>query len=266
MQPTPAALVDLERYPLLDLGSPRGQELLLHSRAQLRAKGACELPGFLSPEALRFCIDDARRLGPLAYHSDGYGTAYLEPPADSVPADHPRRYVGRYSVGVVAYDQFPDDSPLRRLYEWDGFMSFIAEVLQRQPLFRYADPLGALNVAVMTDGDELQWHFDQTDFVVSLALQDSEQGGDFEVAPLVRAAGDERYSEVGKVFDGSSERIECLGMTPGTLLIFEGRYSLHRVSPIAGPTPRLVALLAYDTKPGTCSTEILRLSRYGRVS
>ena len=54
-------------------------------------------------------------------------------------------------------------------------------------------------------------------------------------------------------------------MTPGTLLIFEGRHSVHRVSRIAGATDRLVGLLAYDTKPGTCSTELLRLARYGRT-
>jgi hypothetical protein len=53
-------------------------------------------------------------------------------------------------------------------------------------------------------------------------------------------------------------------MRPGTLLIFEGRNSIHRVSPIAGDVLRYVALLAYDTKPGTTSTELLRLSRYGR--
>jgi hypothetical protein len=54
-------------------------------------------------------------------------------------------------------------------------------------------------------------------------------------------------------------------MTPGTLLIFAGRHSLHRVSLIRGATPRLVGLLAYDTKPGTISTEVLRLARYGRA-
>lgn len=265
MQIDPATLVDLDRYPILHLEGPRGQELLHAGRTQLAASGACELPGFLNPAALGACIDDARGLGDAAYHSEGYGTAYLEPPPDSVAAEHPRRYVGRYSVGVVAYDQFPATSPLRQLYEWDPFMRFIGEILERRPLYRYADPLGALNLAVMTDGDELQWHFDQTDFVVSLALQDADEGGDFEVAPLVRSASEEHYDEVQRVFDRRSERVERLGMTPGTLLIFAGRYSLHRVSPIAGCTPRLVALLAFDTKPGTCSTELLRLSRYGRV-
>jgi hypothetical protein len=55
-------------------------------------------------------------------------------------------------------------------------------------------------------------------------------------------------------------------MTPGTLLVFAGRYSIHRVSPIVGDTPRLVALLGYDAKPGTMSSELLKEVRYGRVS
>ena len=63
----------------------------------------------------------------------------------------------------------------------------------------------AINLAVMTDGDQLQWHFDQTDFVVSLAVQDAEEGGDFEVAPRIRDAGDERYDAVAKVLHGARD-------------------------------------------------------------
>ncbi len=261
----PDALVDLDRYPLLNLDGTAAQALLHSARAQLAAIGACELPGFLRPEGLDAVVADARELAPGAYRSEGVGTAYLEVPDFSLPADHPRRTLGPYAVGVVAYDQFPNASPLRQLYAWDPMMSFIGAVLQRGPLYRYADPLGALNLAVMTDGDQLQWHFDQTDFVVSLAIQDAEDGGDFEVAPLIRSAHDERYADVQRVFVGASDRVVRLPMTPGTLLIFAGRHSVHRVCPIRGRTPRLVALLAYDTKPGTTSTELLRLSRYGRV-
>jgi hypothetical protein len=49
----------------------------------------------------------------------------------------------------------------------------------------------------MKDGDQLFWHFDQTDFVVSIALRDAEEGGDFEYAPLIRSHDDERYDAVG---------------------------------------------------------------------
>ncbi len=262
---SPAALVDLDRYPILDLAAPATRAVIDEGRAQLAAVGAAELRSFLRPEALQAVIADAERLAPTAYWSRGVGTAYLEVPDFTLPEDHPRRILGPASVGVVAYDMFPPESPLRRLYEWDPFMDFIAEILQRGRLYRYADPLGALNLAVMEDGDELQWHFDQTDFVVSLAIRDAEAGGDFEVAPRIRTASDERYPAVQRVLQGERDQVLRLPMTPATLLIFEGRYSLHRVSPIRGQTARLVGLLAYDTKPGTCSTELLRLGRYGRV-
>ncbi|HTO57755.1 MAG TPA: hypothetical protein VMJ74_08160, partial [Pseudomonadales bacterium] len=130
----------------------------------------------------------------------------------------------------------------------------------------YADPLGALNLAVMGDGDELQWHYDQTDFVVSLALRDAQSGGDFEVAPKLRSDADENYPGVARVLAGERDAVTRLPMTPGTLLIFAGRHSLHRVSPIAGSIERLVALLGYDTKQGTKSTPHLQRKRYGRVA
>jgi hypothetical protein len=261
----PERLVDLERYPILAPESAALHDVLVWARAQLRDTGACEVPGFVTPGGLAALTADAESLAAGAYRSEGIGTAYLEVPDFELPEDHPRRYLGKAAVGVVPYDRFPAASPLRQLYEWDPFMRFIEAVLQRGRLYRYADPLGALNLAAMSDGDELQWHFDQTDFVVSLALRDARVGGDFEVAPRIRTASDERYDAVGRVLHGDRTDFVRLPMTPGTLLIFEGRHSLHRVSPIRGDVTRLVGLLAYDTKPGTCSTELLRLARYGRT-
>ena len=117
----------------------------------------------------------------------------------------------------------------------------------------------------MGEGDQLQWHFDQTDFVVSLAIQSAEAGGDFEVVPRIRSAEDECYDEVASVLAGDRSRVETLPMTPGTLLIFEGRNSLHRVSPVSGSRWRHVGLLAYDTKPGAMGSDLLRADRYGRT-
>jgi hypothetical protein len=235
-------------------------------RAQMRESGACELPGFVRPEALGEFVEDARRIAPLAHRSGGLGTVYLGFPDETFAADHPRQWLGNYGVGAVAYDLFPDDSPVRRLFEWDELRAFVAAILGLDTVYPYADPLGALNLAVMGDGDELQWHFDQTDFVVSLALQDGEEGGDFEVAPFIRTPDDERYDDVARVLAGDREPLTVLPMTPGTLLVFAGRHSMHRVSPIHGGTPRLVALFGYDTRPGTMSSELLKAVRYGRVA
>ncbi len=261
----PSVLVDLEHYPL---GTPEVGDYracVEEARLRLRSRGAAELGGFLTPEGVAELVADAESLAPRAHASGGQATAYLEFPDFSLPPDHPRLRFADYRVRAVAYDIMPLGSPLRQLYEWDPLKDLIEAVLGRGPLFRYADPFGALNLAVMGEGDQLQWHFDQTDFVVSLAIQSAESGGDFEVVPCLRSATDEHYDEVAPVLAGDRARVEVLPMTPGTLLVFEGRNALHRVSPIAGSRFRHVGLLAYDTRPGTQGSELLRADRYGRT-
>jgi predicted 2-oxoglutarate/Fe(II)-dependent dioxygenase YbiX len=118
----------------------------------------------------------------------------------------------------------------------------------------------------MGEGDQLGWHFDMTDFVVSLALQPSLAGGKFENAQRLRTVTDENYDGVQSVLLGNAH--DCIRVEPmhaGTLMIFNGRTSLHKVTPVEGNTLRIVALLAYDTKSGTDSSDELKLSRYGRL-
>ena len=94
----------------------------------------------------------------------------------------------------------------------------------------------------MADGDELEWHFDQTDFVVSLALQNA--GGRRRLpvrAAHPRARTTSATPTSRGVLAGDGARVRRLPMRPGTLLLFEGRYSIHCVSPVRGATPRLVA-------------------------
>ncbi len=258
-------LIDLTRYPVHDLDGPHGRGVVEQARAQLAATGAVELPGFIRPAGVDVLVAEAETLVPRAHHSEGLGTAYLEYPDFSLPDDHPRLTWGHYAVGAVAYDLIPEDSLLRRIYEWPPLLGLVGAILDRGPLYRYADPFGALNLAVMGEGDELQWHFDQTDFVVSLAIQTAETGGDFEVAPRIRTPDDERYDRVSEVLAGDDSAVVTLPMTPGTLLVFEGRHSLHRVSPIGGSRLRHVGLLAFDTVAGTQGSELLRENRYGRT-
>lgn len=260
----PASLVDLGRYPILDPDQPAFARVVADARAQLATTGAAELPGFVHPTGVAALVADAEALEPLAHASGGLGTVYLGFPDEDAAPDHPRAYLGNYRVGAVAYDQFPAHSPMRALYEWEPLRTFIEAILDRGPIHRYADPLGALNLATMAAGDELQWHFDQTDFVVSLAVRSSETGGDFEVAPLIRTDDDECYDDVARVLGGDASSVVTLPMRPGTLLVFAGRNSMHRVTPIRGAATRLVGLFGYDTKPGTESSELLKLVRYGR--
>jgi hypothetical protein len=232
-----AALVDTDRWPL------DSAELHRELSDTFTKENIAILPGFIRENAITELIAECDELAKVAYHT-------------TVNAD----------LEVVAYDQFPTDSMIRALYEWDPLMEFVAKILGEEKLFRYADPFGALNLAVMRDGHELGWHFDQTDFVVSIALQTSSEGGHFENASRIRTATEENADTVAAVRRGDRpDLVRTEPMTPGTLMVFNGRNSYHRVSRVSGAVPRHVALLAYDTKPGTISNDALRMGRYGRL-
>ena len=268
--PDPAALVDLHRYPVTDRHGA-GAPVIAHHAAELRAAGVSILPGFLRDDALAGLVAECDSLAVGAHLQDAQGTPYLElPDRAEWPADHPRLTGARSAVHTVAYDRFsPSTSGLRALFRWDALLEFVGQILGRAPLYRYADPLGAMNLSVMHEGDTLGWHFDQTDFVVSLAIQPSEGGGEFENVERLRWVDgggiDEHYDAVAQVLAGNApELVTTVPMTQGTLMLFEGRWSLHRVTPVLGSTPRHVALFGYDTKAGTMSSDLLKQVRYGR--
>jgi hypothetical protein len=257
---TATNLIDTDRY---DLDDP---ELSATCLAQFRTEGICVLPGFLRPEAVALLVSESDELAPLAHRSATTATVHLADPDPSLPEHDLRAIALSSSVEVVGYDLFPAESHLRGIYESDELLEFIGRCLGVSGLHRYADPFGALNLAIMREGDRLGWHFDMTDFVVSIAIQSSTDGGEFENAARIRSAEDENIDAISAVLTGADEhRVRIEPMTPGTLMIFNGRWSLHRVDPITGDIPRYVALLAYDTKPGTDSTDTLKMARYGRL-
>ncbi|MBI1860757.1 MAG: hypothetical protein HYR96_07560 [Deltaproteobacteria bacterium] len=193
---TPETLVNLNRYPVLELAGSKGQDFLATCREQIRSVGCCALREFVNPAYIGAMAGEAARLAPRAYHSTVNGNAYLEPIDPTLESNHPKRRTDTTSLGAVAYDQIPKATLIRQLYEWNPLVELLAQILQKPKLYRYNDSLSALNIAVMKEGDYLRWHFDQTDFVTSIALQDSEEGGDFEFVPMIRTAREERYEKV----------------------------------------------------------------------
>lgn len=258
-------IFNFSKYPFKDPKSPEYARLVKECQDKLAIDGACEFPDFVTPAALKALIEESQTLAKNAFFSTVTGNAYLEAVDASLPEGHPKRMTEITSLGVVAYDEYPKHAVLRRIYEYEPMMKFIGAVLNFKTIHRYADPMGGLNLAVMKDGDYLRWHFDQTDFVTSLSIQNANIGGEFEFVPMTRNAKDERYDEVKKVLVGTHPGIIKIANHPGTLVLFRGRYSIHRVTKIQGPVPRLMGLLAYDEKPDVNSTDHLRQMRYGRT-
>lgn len=260
----PPDMVDLARYPITQLEGPRGRLLVAEGRAALAATGAWCLPGFLRREAVLAMAAEAEALVPLAYHGPTEATPYFyDYDATGLPEGHTRRRTSPRRLSQIAYDLIPEQSGIRRLYHWDALPQFMAAVLDAPRIYRSADPYQALNIAVMEDGGQQQWHFDTNECNVTLLLQASEGGGEFEWVPWIRSDADENYDAVGRVLDGIRDGVRSIAIEPGMLMLFQGRNSLHRVAPMQGRRRRLQTILGFNRKPSQVGSLASSILHYG---
>ena len=247
----PASLIDLDRYPIDRLESARGAAMVDAAAADLEREALALLPGFLRPQAIAAMVAEATPLVPRAHRRDRLRTPYGWMDNRGFAEGHPRRALHRHCGGAITRDMMAPQGPAATLFDWPVLTEFVRRVLGFETLHNSADPYLSLEIHIEDRGDQFAWHFDTNDGVVSLLLQAPESGGAFEYVPYVRDEDDENYEEIARVFAGTSERVRRPEMAPGTFVLFRGRRSIHRVSPV-GPTvrPRLIALFSYDRKPG----------------
>ena len=207
-------VIDLERYPIHDRASSKYQALVQGCRDQLRDRGVAQLDGFLAPAAVGEMVALAGQLAAQAWASDQTHTVYFEPPDDSAGPDHPRAVLQHSAKKAIAYDQIPAAAPIRRLYESDDLTAFIAAVLGKPVLYRSADPLDALEIAIFDEDDELGWHFDNSEFSVTVMYAQSEAGGHFDYYPALRTEHDDNYPGVQNVLLGRAGRRHQAGHEP----------------------------------------------------
>ena len=268
MTETPACgadrMVNLERYPIDNADSDGFAALVRICRNRFVEDELCTLPQFIRPAALEILAAEANGCAGDAWFCNSTHNVYLTRNDARVPPDDVARRQERTYVGSVPYDRIGADSSLRRLYLWDPLKDFVGAVLGKPRLHRFADPLGACSVNVFVDGGEHGWHFDESEFSVTLMLQSPESGGSFEYVAGIRGSEDEK-SIVAAVLDGDRARVRELPFTAGTLLIFGGRQTLHRVTRVGGARPRLVPVLTYAERPGLRNSETVRMLFWGRT-
>ena len=248
-----ADIVDLERYPISDLEAPEAEELICTGRRRLAAEGVFTLPGFIRPAALAAMQDEADRLCPDAFRRIDHRNGF--PPGMG--------QVTRLSLGCVGYDQMPTESVMRRLFLWDGLTRFVSEVLERRPYYRSADPIASCMVTDLSPGDELGWHFDANDGIVTLMLRSAGEGGAFEYVPNVRHRDDLSTLIENTLADECDELLE-LDVQPDTLTLFNGYQSMHRVAPVAELPSRHMLIFSYDSAPDQVFSDEVHQRFFGR--
>lgn len=262
----PSRFIDTERYPVDKPGSAPYAAMIETIHRELEADGCAVLKGFLRKDALPELVAEADQAAPHAHDSRNRTNVYFSQDDKTLDPSHPKRQFFDRSNAFIPADNFGETSALRAIYEWPEFFAFMREALDEPAdrFFRYGDPLADVIVNMAGEGNGFPWHFDTNNFTVTLAIQNADQGGDFEYAPNIRSGG-ENFDAVRDVLDETSDRVTTLRLEPGDLQIFKGRYSLHRVAPLKGKTPRYVAIFSYIEKEGMVGSPERTKQLYGKV-
>ena len=262
-----SSLVDMGRYPLDCPGSVSYKQMLDDIQVQLEKDGCAVLKGFVHEEGVKILSDEGDRVSDKAHRSFSRTNPYFTQDDPSLPSSHPIRQFYDRSNGFIPADNFGKKSPLRSVYEWEHFMPFIRDALgePEDRFFRYDDPLADVIINMVEEGQGFPWHYDTNNFTVTLAIQNAEQGGEFEYVPGLRTQTDECFEQVEKVLSGDRDRVVQLVLEPGDLQIFKGRYSLHKVNPVQGDKRRYVGIFSFVEREGMCGGVERTKQLYGRV-
>lgn len=259
------SVIDLARYPI-DRPGPEREALVATCRQQLAETGCVVLEGFVTQDALAAMNAEGRDLAPSAHFNTTQTNCYSSGDDSALPEGHPKRVFMERTNGFVAGDLIGSDYAVRGLYEDEALRMFVAECMQVEQIHEYGDPLGHLVFNVLRPGTQHPWHFDNNGFIVTLLTQKAEAGGKFEYCPRIRSDNDENIAAVAATLAGDEALVHRLDPEPGSLQIFYGRHSLHRVTRIEGDRERHTLILGYSDTPGEIADAERTKRLFGRAT
>jgi hypothetical protein len=261
----PAAL-DLERFSLDNLDGASGRSLVERCRAELAKDGLFNLDGLVRPAAVAQAITEvAPAFAADAFHHARDHNIYFDDRTDVAPAEHGALRRPESSNLTICADQITDGL-ICHLYEWPPLARFLSLTMGMKELHTMDDPLARVNVMSYGDGQQLNWHFDRSEFTTTLLLQEADDGGVFEYRSDLRKDDDANLDGVADLLHGGDPAVETLPLMAGTLTVFRGRNTAHRAAPVTGRRPRLVSVFSYYERPGVMFSDDERIGFYGRAA
>jgi hypothetical protein len=258
-------IVDLERYPLDQPGTPAWLALVERCKVELARDGMFNLVDLMRPDAIAACLGEVKPvINTLSFTHTREHNIYFMKTIPGLAEDHPALTKTRTINHTVCADQIAH-SIVMRIYEWAPLIVFLGAAMQKQALYPMRDWLARANVMTYRDGEQLNWHFDRSEFTTTLLLQAPDEGGDFVYRSDLRSADDPNYEGVAKLLRGQDPEVKTMKVSPGTLNVFRGRNTAHKVSTVRGPRDRIIAVFTYYEKPGVMFTREEQLGFYGRV-
>lgn len=258
--------IDTDRYPINQPGEPAYADMLASCRSSLQADGMFTLPGFMRPSR---AAEVTTALTPR-FEGEGFRHArehniYFRDQVEGVSPDDPSLKKVETVNTTLCADQLAD-TLLATLYHSAAFRWFLMLALDLPALYPMADPLAAFNAMRYGNGEALNWHFDRSEFTTTLLLQEPAQGGVFEYRPGLRDGGWTDHAGVARLVAGEDDGVQQVAMAAGALNVFRGRDTAHRVTPVNGGRPRMIAVFSYFDRPGVRFSDAEQKGFYGRTA
>jgi hypothetical protein len=257
-------ILDLARYPLDRPGMAEWTALVERCKSDLARDGMFNLEGLVKPAALLKTVAEIQPvMDTLSFVHKRSHNIYFRKEIPELPFDHPALVKVDTINHTVCADQI-SQSTVMYIYEWAPFIMFLAATMDKDALYPMRDALARVNVMAYRDGETLNWHFDRSEFTTTLLLQAPEQGGDFVYRTDLRGEDNPNYDGVAKLLRGLDDQVKTLKLSAGTLNIFRGKNTAHKVSTVRGNKERMIAVFSYFDRPGVVFTKEDQIGFYGR--
>lgn len=258
-------ILDLTRFPIDQTDTPDWHRLVAQCRADIAEHGMFNLHGLMLSDV---AADVARTLAPK-FDTESFShrrshNIYFKKSIPELADDHPALAQFETSNRTLCGDQLGQGA-LMRLYEWPPFIAFLAACMGKEKLYAMGDPLARVNVMSYGEGEALNWHFDRSEFTTTLLLQAPDQGGAFEYRSDLRSDDDPNYDGVAALLRGEDAPRQ-IELSAGTLNVFAGKNTAHRVTPVKGNAARVIAVFSYYETPDVQFSDEERIGFYGRAS
>lgn len=288
----PAALghssVDDALWTTLSAGGPAAAALKAACRRIYVERGFVHLPKLVSAAVVDSLVEECMGCvgsGDTFLSSEDHNP-YLADDDPSLSPAHPRNRPMASSKTIVDYSRVGGASALRQLYGSPVLLDLVQAIVSPgRALHPSPCPISSAYYNVFHEGDGLGWHYDNSEFGVNLVLQMAavaagggggsgrRSGGEFEFHHNSRSVADpESFATTERLLNSGCPSVDpsvqlADDLAAGSLVVFSGRHSLHRVTPVLpGATPRINIIFTYEKEPGAMGTDYVLRKFFGRTA
>ena len=233
-------------------------------RESLEKNGILIFKSFISNSGLNLLQKEASDLKESAFRSSSEYNVYISEYDNAFSADSPRNRIMSTSKKCIPNDLIPNQSILQKIYDSPLVRSFFLDLLDKDELHPYEDPLSSININYYDKGDALGWHFDNSDYTITLLVKNCIKGGVYEFFNDMRYKNDkEDYDLVEKILDKKVKGTR-VNSIEGDLMIFKGNKSIHQVTAVE-EGERILVTFNYNEESGVSLSEQSRKTFFGRI-